>query len=179
MAEEVIQAEVTENTPTVEELTAELASVKAERERQKLALDKALKEKGQLVKSLREKQTTEEAEEEERKAKEEKLNADYESALAELNHLKATNAYTNAFSEEKTIESMIEAVKTGNHAEIATIITKEKEKAVKQAEAEWLKSRNRVNFGDETSTMTREQIMAITDATQRQKAIEENYELFV
>lgn len=177
MAEEVIQNE-TPDTPTVEELTAELASLKAEKEKTKLALDKSLKERSQLVKSLREKQTTEEAEEEERKAKEEKLNADYESALAELNHLKATNAYKSTFSEEKTIENLIEAVKNGNHAEIANIFTKEKEKAIKEAEAEWMKSRNRVNFSSGASEMTAEQIMAIPNIAERRKAIAENLDKF-
>ena len=54
--------EVKPNTPTVEELMAQLATEKADRAKEKQALDKALREKGELTKALRAKQTTEEQE---------------------------------------------------------------------------------------------------------------------
>ena len=51
-----------DNTPKVEDLMSELAQLKADMAKNKNALDKALREKGEITKKLREKQTAEEAE---------------------------------------------------------------------------------------------------------------------
>ena len=61
----VTESQSTENNATVEELKAQLAAERAEKERHKTALDKALKEKGDITKQLRAKQTAEEQQAEE------------------------------------------------------------------------------------------------------------------
>lgn len=163
-------------TPTVEELMAQLASEKADRAKEKQALDKALREKGELTKALRAKQTTEEQEAEAKAEAERLQNEKYEETVKELNHIKAVNAYKSV--SEKSVEKLIDAVSDADHSAIAAIIEAEKKAAVAEAQTEWMKSRPRVNVGGEYSGMTKEQIMAIPDRNERRKAIAMNMELF-
>lgn len=163
-------------TPTVEELMAQLAAEKAERAKGKQALDKALKEKGELTKALRAKQTTEEQEAEAKAEAERLQNEKYEETVKELNHIKAVNAYKSV--SDKSIEKLIAAVSDADHNTIAAIIENEKKAAVAEAQTEWIKSRPRVNTGGEYSGMTKEQIMAIPDRVERRKAIAMNQGLF-
>lgn len=165
-----------QDAPTVEELMAQLATEKADRAKEKQALDKALKEKGELTKALRAKQTTEEQEAEAKAEAERLQNEKYEEAIKELNHIKAVNAYKSV--SEKSIEKLIDAVSDADHNAIAAIIEAEKKAAVAEAQMEWMKSRPRMNIGGEYSGMTKEQIMAIPDRAERRKAIAMNMELF-
>ena len=147
-----------EKTPTVEELMAQLANERAEKEKYKNASDKASSEAAQFKKQLRSKQTAEE-QEAEAKAEAEKLQAEkFEKMSKELNHIKAVNAYQKTISEEKNIETLIDAVADADHAMISSVIENEVQKRVKEAKAEWLKSRPPVNDGTgEESTITQEQ----------------------
>ena len=133
-----------EHTPSVEELMAQLASERAEKEKYK--------------KELRSKQTAEE-QEAEAKAEAEKLQAEkFESMSKELNHMKAVNAYQKVIGDGKDIDSLIEAVTDADHSLIATVIANEVQRQVKEAKAEWLKSRPAINAGGgEESTITQEQ----------------------
>ncbi len=162
-------------TPTVEELMAQLASERAEKEKYKNASDKASSEAAQYKKQLRSKQTAEEQEAEAKAEAERLQNEKYENAIKELNHMKAVSAYKSI--SEKSIETLIEAVADGDHSAIATIIDNEVKAAVTAAKAEWMKTRPAVNAG-KYSSMTREQIMAITDRDERLKAIALNPTLF-
>lgn len=164
-----------EQTPTVEELMAQLAAEKAAGLKNKQALDKALKEKGEITKALRAKQTAEEQEAEAKAEADRLQNEKYENAMKELNHMKAVSAYKNV--SEKSIETLIEAVAEGDHSAIATIIDNEVKAAVAAAKAEWMKTRPAVNAG-KYSSMTRDQIMAIPDRNERLKAIAMNPTLF-
>lgn len=164
------------STPTVDELMAQLATERAEKEKNKLALDKALKEKGDITKQLRAKQTAEEQEAEAQKEAQRLADEERESMRKELNHIKAVNAY-KAISDEKAVESLIDAVSDADHNAIAQIIANECKKAVAEAEAKWLKDRPRVQHG-QYSSMTKEQIMAIPDDAERIKAIAMNRDLF-
>lgn len=163
--------------PTVEELMAQLASERAEKEKYKNASDKASSEAANYKKQLRSKQTAEEAEAE-AKAEAERLQKEkYEEMSKELDHIKAVSAYKN-ISTEDAVEKLIDAVADGDHSAIAAIIQNEVKAAVAIKEAEWMKSRPRVNVGGEYSGMTKEQIMSISDRTERRKAIAMNPELF-
>lgn len=164
------------STPTVDELMAQLATERAEKEKNKLALDKALKEKGDITKQLRAKQTAEEQEAEAQKEAQRLADEERESMRKELNHIKAVNAY-KAISDEKAVESLIDAVSDADHNAIAQIIANECKKAVAEAEAKWLKDRPRVQHG-QYSSLTKEQIMAIPDDAERIKAIAMNKDLF-
>ena len=164
------------NTPTVEELMAQLASERAEKERNKLALDKALKEKGDITKQLRAKQTAEEQEAEAKKEAQRIADEEIESMRKELNHIKAVNAYKN-ISDEKVVEKLIGAISESDHNSISQIIANECKKAVAEAESKWLKDRPRVQHG-QYSGLSKEQIMTISDRNERLKAIAENQNLF-
>ena len=164
------------NTPTVEELMAQLATERAEKEKYKSASDKASSEAAKYKKELRSKQTAEE-QEAEAKAEADKLREEeLESLRKELNHNKAVSAY-KAITDEKVVETLIEAVSESDHNAIAAIIESQKKAAVKEAQAEWLKSRPQANSGA-YSSMTKEQIMAIPDRNERIRAIAQNQHLF-
>lgn len=118
-------------TPSVEELMAQLASERAEKEKYKNASDKASSEAAQYKKQLRSKQTAEEQEAEAKAEAERLQNEKYENAIKELNHMKAVSAYKSI--SEKSIETLIEAVADGDHSAIATIIDNEVKAAVTAA----------------------------------------------
>lgn len=164
------------SAPSVEELMAQLATERAEKEKNKLALDKALKEKGDITKQLRAKQTAEEQEAEAQKEAQRLADEERESMRKELNHIKAVNAY-KSIPDEKVVENLIDAISDADHNAIAQIIENEKKKAVAEAEQKWMKERPRVNHG-QYSSMTKEQIMAIADRDEKLKAIAMNRDLF-
>ena len=164
------------NAPTVEELMAQLATERAEKEKYKSASDKASSEAAKYKKELRSKQTAEE-QEAEAKAEADKLrDEELESLRKELNHNKAVSAY-KAITDEKVVETLIEAVSESDHNAIAAIIENQKKAAVKEAQAERLKSRTQENDGA-YSSMTKEQIMAIPDRNERIRAIAQNRHVF-
>lgn len=166
-----------EETPTVEELMAQLAEAKATGAKQKQALDKALREKGEITKALRAKQTAEERATEEKEEAERLQREKYEQVEKELNHMKAVSAY-KSLSTEKAVENLIDAISDGDHNAVAALIENEVKSAVAKAEAEWKKSRPRVNVGGSYTGMTKDQIMNIKDRAERRKAIAMNQELF-
>lgn len=170
------QTNVTD-TPTVEELMSQLASERAEKEKYKNASDKASSEAAKYKKELRSKQTAEEQEAEAKAEADKARDEELEQLRKELNHNKAVSAY-KAIQNEKTVEMLIEAVSENDHNAIATILENEKKVAVKEAQAEWLKSRPQANAGA-YSSMTKEQIMAISNREERLKAIALNQNLFV
>lgn len=144
-------------TPTVEELMAQLASERAEKEKYKNASDKASSEAAKYKKELRSKQTAEEQEAEAKAEADRRRDEELENLRKELNHNKATAAY-KAIQNEKVVESLIEAVADADHSMIASIIEAEKKAAVKAAQTEWLKSRPQVNTGTgNEASVTKEQ----------------------
>lgn len=169
------QQPTTETMPSVDELMAQLAQERAEKEKNKVALDKALKEKGDITKQLRAKQTAEEQEAEAQKEAQRLADEERENLRKENNRYKALSAYKSL--EEETVDTLLEAISDADHTTIASIIEKEKQKAVKEAESKWIKDRPRVSSGM-YSSMTKEQIMAITDREEKLKAIAQNQELF-
>lgn len=167
---------VAEKTPTVEELTAQIAQLTADRDKYKSANDKLSKEAAENKRQLRAKQTEEERQAEEQAEAQRIRDEEFEAMKAELNHNKAVNAY-KSISDEKMVESLIDAVSDADHNAIANIMEKYATAKVKEAQAEWLKSRPQANAGA-YSSMTKEQIMAIPDRNERIRAIAQNQHLF-
>ena len=165
-----------DNTPTVQELMAQLAQANAERDKFKNANDKLSKEAAETKRQLRAKQTEEERKAEELAEAKRLRDDEFETVKAELNHIRAVNAY-KAIAEEKEVEKLIDAVSDADHNAIAAIIENQCKKAVAEAEAKWLKDRPNVNTGM-YSSMSREQIMAIPDDAERIRAIAMNQTLF-
>ena len=164
-----------QETPTVEELMAQLAAERAEKEKYKTANDKLSKEAATTKRQLRAKQTAEEQEAEAQAEAQRLAEEEREQLRKENNRFKAMAAYKSF--DEKTVDKWLEAVSEADHATLASMIEAEKQKAVKEAQAEWMKSRPPVNTG-QYSSMTREQIMSIEDRAERRKAMAQNIDLF-
>jgi hypothetical protein len=178
MAEETSQViEQPTNEPSVAELQAQLAQANAEKEQLRNSLTKSNSEAANYKKALREKQTAEEKEAEERAEAQRLRDEEFENIKKELNHNKALSAY-KSISDEKAVAELIDAVSNADHNAIAQIIAKECEKAVAVAQQTWLDNRPEVNYGGSSETKTKEQIMAVKDATERQRLIAENMDLF-
>ena len=171
-------AETTENNATVNTSVTEpvVDTVsKAEYEKLKSALDKALKEKGDITKQLRAKQSEDERISAEQAEAQRIRDEEFEATKAELNKMKAIGAYKDI--SEKVVEQLITAVSDADHLTIAAIIANEKKLAVSAAEKTWMGSRPAIG-SNSYSSMTVEQIMAITDRDERQRAIAMNLDLF-
>ena len=162
--------------PTVAELTAQLAAANAERDRYKAANDKLSKSEAEIKRQLRAKMDDAEREAADRTAAQKEADDELNRLKSELNHIKAVSAYKD-IADEKTVNSLIKAVMESDHNAIADILRNEIKSAVKTAETDWLKSRPGVGAG-KTGNMTVDQIMAIADYDERQKAIWENMSLF-
>ena len=164
------------NTPTVEELMAQLATERAEKEKYKSASDKASSEAAKYKKELRSKQTAEEQEAEAKAEADRLRDEELESLRKELNHNKAVSAY-KAITDEKVVETLIEAVSESDHNAIAAIIENEVKRRMKEAKAEWLKSRPPINSGGGDSSVTQEQFNKM-DYYQRVEFRNKNPELY-
>lgn len=161
----------------MEALKEELAKAQAETARFKASIDKLTKEAAEKKREERAKMT----EEEKRKAEQEeeyiRLKEKAEQDARELNHLKAVTAYKGV--EEEVVEKLIDAINDKDHTAISATIDKIVEKAIKEKEAEWKKSRPAAIMGDGSfPTMTKAEIMAIKDPIERQRRIAENINLF-
>lgn len=167
-----------DNTPSVEELMAQLAEANAEKEKYKNANDKLSKSEAEMKRKLRATQTAEEQKKEEEEEAKRIAEEEKETMRKELNHIKAVAAYKN-IPEEKTVELLIEAVSEVDHSAIATIIENEKQKAVKEAKAEWQKSRPHANAGTgDSKAITKEQFdsMSLADKSKLYKENKAEYD---
>ena len=158
--ETTVNAETqTPDAPDVNALMAEIAQLKADMARNKNSLDKALKEKGEITKRLREKQTEEEAKAEEeaeraeREAEKDKIIAKYE----------AKAMFAEMGLSGKDLEDAVNAKADGDEKTVYSIIVRyfenKYETALKTEKSEWLGSRPQVNVGVGSSgtTLTAEQ----------------------
>jgi len=161
-----------------EEYMAQIAELKVQVQKLQNKNNALSSENAEQKKAIRAKQTAEEAEAEEKAEAQRKSDEEKEAMRKELNHIKAVAAYKN-IPDEKTVENLIAAIDENDHASISAIIEREKEKAVKEAKAEWQKSIPQPQFGTgEYSSMSKKDIMAIKDTAERQKAILANRQMF-
>lgn len=170
------KAETKPATPSVEDLLAKLALAEAEKSKLKSANDKLSKESAEYKRQQRANMTVEEQKNAEIEEKIRLLTERAEAAEKENNHNKAIAAY-KAIEDSNVVENLIGAIADADHDAIAKIIEAECAKAVRVAQAEWLKSRPAVNNGAGGS-MTKEEILAIKDDGERQRAIARNIQLF-
>lgn len=172
------EAETKEN-PTVEELMAKLSekdallsAANARADKNKSELDKALKENGALKKEKRASMT------EADRLAEEKAEADrikdekYKEMEQRLMRSEAEKAY-KSISDENMVNGLIEAISDADHSAVAGIIDRLVAAKVKEAQAEWQKSRPRVNIGGGDGGYTKEQFEKMTMA-EKSKLYREN-----
>lgn len=162
-----------------ETLATELASTKAEMAKMKAALDKALSKNGELTKALREKQSAQEIADA-AAAEEQEAHRAYVAGLEEFkSHTLAKDRYLMQGMDQEMALKAADAEIAGDMDKLADIQRQHTESIVKAREAVWKKSRPQVNTGNGVySGMTRQEIMAIRDTVERQKAIAANMELF-
>lgn len=168
-----------ENKKLVEQLTAELAKEKAARQKEKAALDKVLKENGEIKKSLRAKQTEQEIEDEAKREEAEQVKAH----IAELEEYKQRNEAKERYllqgMDAEMAKKAAEAEVSGDMDELAAIQKQHTDALIKAKEAEWKASRPQLNAGSGSgSDMTVDEILAIEDATERRRKIAENIDKF-
>lgn len=96
------------STPSVDELLAQLAQERATNAQNKAALDKALKEKGELTKNLRAKMSAEEQEAEAKKAADEAKDARIQELESKFRTMDYSKRYMGIGMDEKTAESLSE-----------------------------------------------------------------------
>lgn len=137
---------------TVDTLMAQLAQERAEKEKNKAALDKVLKEKGEITKQLRARQTAEEQEAEAKREQQEQHEAYVKGLERQIQLTEAINRYTtmgmDAELAKKTAEAELEGTPEGKDL-IFENIKKMTEAQIKAAEAEWLKNRPDVQAGND------------------------------
>ena len=180
MAEETVvtnEAEVNE-TPEVDTVSrAEYDDLNAKLLQYKKSIDKLTKEAAEKKREERARMSEEERVKAEQSEEYERLKAQAEADAKELNHLKAVTAYKGM--DDAIVEKLIDAINDKDHAAIHGIVEKVVEKAIKEKEADWKKSRPDAVVGNGAfTTMTKEEIMAIKDPIERQKKIAENLSLF-
>lgn len=95
-------------SPSVEELLAQLAQERATNAQNKAALDKALKEKGELAKNLRAKMSAEEQEAEAKKAADEAKDARIQELESKFRVMDYSKRYMGIGMDEKTAETLSE-----------------------------------------------------------------------
>lgn len=168
-----------DNSPSVESLMAEIAKMRADAEKNKIALDKAMKERGDAVKALREKQSAEEIENEAKKEQEE-AHAEYVKDLEKFkNQTLAKERYLLQGMTVEMADKAAQAEIEGDMDTLATIQKQHTDAKLKAAKEEWQKSIPEISHGGGNSpTMTKDEIFAIKDPIARQKAIAENMQLF-
>lgn len=161
------------NTPSTEELMAQIAQLTSDRDKYKTANDKLSKEAAEAKRRERDRMSEEEKQAEAQRARDEQ----FEQLLAENNRMKAFGAYKD-IPDEKVVGKLIDAVSDADHTAIAKIISDECKKAVAEAEKLWLGDRPRVNLGATEKVITRKDISAIKDGSERRRLIAENMHLY-
>lgn len=170
--------EANNDTPTVEQLMAQLAQEKANNAKMKNSFDKASSEAAEYKRQLRAKQT---AEEQEADAKREADEA-REARIKELEDYRATNEamkrYMNVVGMSADLaEKAAIAEVSGDYDALAEIQKQHSEAQRREWEKEFLKNRPALNTGS-GSTMTKEEILAVKDSHERQRLIAQNINLF-
>ena len=160
------------------EAEARAAQAEEEAKRFKASIDKLTKEAAEKKREERAKMS----EEDKRKAEQEeefaRLKEKAEADAKELNHLRAVTAYKD-IEDSDVVEKLIDAVADADHVAIMKIIADVKEKAIKEKEAEWKKSRPAGYVGSGSfPTKTKEEILAIQDDEERILEIAKHPELF-
>lgn len=171
-------AENSEPEVTMESLMERIASLEVENKRNKAALDKALKEKGDITKQYRDVLT------EAQQAKIDKETADEEHRqyVESLEQYKAkaeakARYALQGMSEEMAVKAA-EAENAGDMDELAVIQKQHTEAVIKAKQAEWLKSRPPVNAGQGNGALTKEQFdnMSLAEKSKLYRENQAEYE---
>lgn len=175
-----------ENELTVEELKAEITNQKnllenAEklRQKEKAALDKALKEVARLTKESRANKTEAEIDAENKRVEFENMQEEIKELRAYKQLNEAKERYLLQGMNPETAQKAAEAEVSGDMDALVSIQKAHTDALIKAKEAEWMKSRPNANVGTGSySSMTKEEILAIEDDEERVRAIAQHPEMF-
>lgn len=178
-AAENSEAENVDSGTNNDALMAEIARMKVNEQKMKKELDKALKEKGEVTKALRAKQTAAELEDEAKREEEER----HQAYVMELEEFKRkTEAKERYLMQGMSVEMATKAADaevSGDMEALTDIQRQHTEATLKAARAEWQKSIPQPQFGTaEYSSMSKKDILSIKDTAERQKAILANRQMF-
>lgn len=170
---------IAEDSNKISELMEELAKERAARQKEKAALDKVLKENGEIKKSLRAKQTEQEREDEAKREEAEQVKAH----ITELEEYKQRNEAKERYllqgMDAEMAKKAAEAEVSGDMDELAAIQKQHTDALIKAKEAEWKASRPQLNVGEGSgSDMTIDEIKAIADPAERRLMIAKNIDKF-
>lgn len=132
---------------TMESLMADMAKLKAENAKNKLALDKALHNNGELTKQLRAKMTASEQEEAAKREREEAQQKEIEDLKNYKRRSEARERYLTLGMSPEHAKQAAEAEVAGDMEALANVQKLHTDAMLKTKEAEWLKSRPDVNAG--------------------------------
>lgn len=161
-----------------ENISAQLAEAQAEIAKLRNQVSKANSEAADYKKQLRAKQTVQEQEDEAKREAAEQQAAYVKDLEQFKNRTLAKERYLLQGMTVEMADKAAQAEIDGDMDTLATIQKQHTEAALKAARAEWQKSFPETNRGNGEPTMTKEQIFAIKDPIERQKAIADNISLF-
>ena len=168
-----------EDAETLESLKQALADERAAKAKDKAALDKALKQVGDLTKQLRSKQTQQEIEDEAKRAAEEEQKEHIAALEAYKRENEAKERYLLQGMDADTAKKAAAAEVAGDMDALADIQKQYTESLIKAKEAEWKKSMPKAHIGDGSyPAMTKEEILALEDDEERTKAIAQHLDMF-
>lgn len=164
---------------SVEALKQQLAEERATQAKNKAALDKALKQVGDLTKQLRSRQTQAEIDEEAKRTEAEQTK-EYIAALEAYKHEnEAKERYLLQGMDTDMAKKAAAAEVAGDMDALVTIQKQHTDSLIKAKEAEWKKSMPKAHIGDGSyPAMTKEEILAIKDDEERVKAIAQHLNMF-
>ena len=168
-----------EEAESLDDLKQQLAEERAVRAKDKAALDKALKQVGDLTKQLRSKQTQQEIDDEAKKAAEEETKEYISSLEAYKRENEAKERYLLQGMDTEMAKKAASAEVAGDMDALVNIQRQHTETLIKAKEAEWKKSMPKAYIGDGNyPAMTKEEILAIEDDEERTKAIARHLNMF-
>lgn len=134
---------------TLESLSADNAKLRAEMAKQKIALDKALHNNGELTKQLRAKMTAQEQEDEAKRVEAEAVKSHIAELEAFKHEAEAKERYlTMGMSRDFAIEAA-KAEVAGDMDALAAVYKKHNDASIKAKQEEWLKTRPEPAAGKE------------------------------
>ena len=168
-----------DDAESLESLKQQLAEERAAKAKDKAALDKALKQVGDLTKQLRSKQTQQEIEDEAKRAAEEETKEHIAALEAYKRENEAKERYLLQGMDADMAKKAAAAEVAGDMDALADIQRQHTESLIKAKEAEWKKSMPKAHIGDGSyPAMTKEEILAIVDEEERTIQIAKHLDLF-
>ena len=133
--------EAAEQPITIETLSADNAKLKAEIAKQKIALDKALHNNGELTKQLRAKMTAQEQEDEAKRQEKEAFRNHMEELETFKKRTEAKDRYETMGMAKDLAREAAEAEVAGDMDALTAVYKRHYDASLKASKDEWLKSR--------------------------------------